>query len=194
MQFNIIAIMGKSASGKTLLQKELCNILGDKVHKIISTTTRPQREGEVDHCSYHFISSREFAKKIFNCEMLEASEFNNWFYGTEISSLNKDKINIGVFNPEGVLALAEDSRLNVKVVYLNTEDKIRLIRSLNRETYPDCLEICRRFFADEKDFSFEFFEELKDLPVKLTTIDNNSENLEDIVQIAEQLQYFILNN
>jgi hypothetical protein len=32
-------------------------------------------------------------------------------------------------------------------------DKIRLLRSLNREENPDCAEICRRYFTDAEDFA-----------------------------------------
>ena len=84
---------------------------------------------------------------------MEATEFNNWFYGTPINSLVKDKINIGVFNPAGVEALLEDSRLNVTVVRVNCSEKTRLMRCLSREENPNCEEICRRYFADKKDFS-----------------------------------------
>jgi hypothetical protein len=85
--------------------------------------------------------------------MLEATEFRDWFYGTTLNSLSKDKINIGVFNPAGVEALLEDSRLNVKVFEIVAPDKQRLMRYLNREEYPDCAEMCRRYFTDEKDFA-----------------------------------------
>jgi hypothetical protein len=37
-------------------------------------------------------------------------------------------------------------------MYIDTPDKVRLMRSLQREERPDCHEICRRFLADENDF------------------------------------------
>ena len=84
--------------------------------------------------------------------MLEATEFRDWFYGTPISSLSKDKVNIGVFNPAGVSCLLEDNRLEVLPIQIITSDKTRLIRTLNREDNPDCAEVCRRFFTDRDDF------------------------------------------
>ena len=65
----------------------------------------------------------------------------------------KDKINIGVFNPAGVEALLEDPRLDVFVIEVLVNDKTRLLRCLNRESKPDCTEICRRFLTDEQDFT-----------------------------------------
>ena len=85
--------------------------------------------------------------------MLEATVFNSWGYGTTINSLNENKINIGVFNPAGVESLMKDSRINLKVFYINTSDKERLIRQLGRESNPDIEEIFRRFKADTIDFS-----------------------------------------
>jgi hypothetical protein len=41
--------------------------------------------------------------------MLEATVFNNWCYGTSIKNLDKDALNIGVFNPEGVEILRSNS-------------------------------------------------------------------------------------
>lgn len=46
----------------------------------------------------------------------------------------------------------EDPRLEVEIIYVQTTPKERLLRTLNREDFPDCHEICRRFLADEKDF------------------------------------------
>ena len=60
---------------------------------------------------------------------------------------------MGVFNITGIECILEDSRLEVQPVWIHASDKTRLLRSLNREESPDCKEICRRFQADEKDFS-----------------------------------------
>ena len=84
--------------------------------------------------------------------MLEATEFREWFYGTPLSSLKKDIVNIGVFNPTGVSCLLNDNRLEVLPIQIMTSDKIRLMRILNREDDPDCAEMCRRFFTDTDDF------------------------------------------
>ena len=84
--------------------------------------------------------------------MLEATVFKGWGYGTPLEALKQDKINVGVFNPEGIECLLADSRLEVLPIYIYAPDKVRLIRALNRELNPDCAEICRRYEADERDF------------------------------------------
>ena len=152
-KYQIIALCGSSGAGKDTLQNFNCKKHPLLFHKIISCTTRPIRDYEVQGEDYHFISVGDFARKLLNNEMLEATEYKTeWFYGTPITSLSREKINIGVFNPDGVTALLNDDRLNVIVIYVTANDKQRLLRSLKREENPDCEEICRRFLADKKDF------------------------------------------
>ena len=118
----------------------------------MSCTTRPPREGEVDGINYHFLTGEQFGKKVLQNEMLEATCFNDWFYGTSIDSLDEDMVNIGVFNPEGVESILAYNNIDSIVVYVDTKDKERLIRQLNRESDPDVNEVIRRFKADEMDF------------------------------------------
>ena len=153
-KYKIIAIMGKAGSGKDSLCHTLLNLPElSNAQPIISCTTRPIRDYECDGVDYYFITNHQFTEQVLNGEMLEATAFNNWCYGTSIKSLNKDKINIGVFNPEGVEYLQENTNIDLQVIYITANDKVRLLRQLNREENPDCHEIVRRFGTDEKDFS-----------------------------------------
>lgn len=152
-KYQIVALIGKAGAGKDSMQKATCELHPLMFHPIVSCTTRPAREGEIEGVDYHYITLNEFTRKVLNGDMLEATEFRDWFYGTTLESLSKDKINIGVFNPAGVEALLEDSRLDVTVFEVVAPDKQRLMRYLNREENPDCAEMCRRYFTDEKDFA-----------------------------------------
>lgn len=152
-KYQVVALIGKAGAGKDSIQKATCELHPLMFHSIVSCTTRPAREGEIEGVNYHFISLNDFTRKVLNGDMLEATEFRDWFYGTTLDSLSKDKINIGVFNPAGIEALLQDSRLDVIVFEVNAPDKQRLMRYLNREELPDCAEMCRRYFTDEKDFS-----------------------------------------
>lgn len=153
-KFKIIALYGMAGAGKDTILNRIIEDYGGvlNLNPIISCTTRPPREGEIDGVAYHFLSNEEFANKVLNGDMLEATEFRNWFYGTPIDSLYLDKVNIGVFNIAGIECLQQDPRLEIYPVYVTVSDKTRLIRQLNREKSPDCHEICRRFFTDEQDF------------------------------------------
>ena len=152
-KYQVVALIGKAGAGKDTIQKVTCDLHPDIFNPIVSCTTRPVRDGEVDGVAYHFLSINEFTRKVLNGEMLEATEFRDWFYGTSIEALDPNKINLGVFNPAGISALLESPEIEVTVIYVQAPDKIRLMRYLNRETNPDCAEMCRRYFTDENDFA-----------------------------------------
>ena len=159
-KIKVIALFGKSASGKDTLQKWLVRKYPN-TKGIVSCTTRPPREGEKDGVDYNFLSVEEFTKKVLDGTMLEATSFRDWFYGTPLESLDPSVINIGVFNIAGLEAISADTRLDVYPIYVWADSKTRLLRSLKRESRPNCEEICRRYLADEKDFAeldedFEF--------------------------------------
>mgnify|MGYP002623180746 CR=1 FL=1 len=152
MSYKILALIGEAGSGKdTVMQETLKR--NPKLHEIISFTTRPPREGEADGVNYHFVSGDTFTWKILNNEMLEATCFNEWFYGTGYESLRSDCVNIGVFNPEGIDSLMAHKDIEIVVFYVRASDKERMLRQLNREKDPDVHEICRRFHTDWVDFA-----------------------------------------
>lgn len=169
----IFALFGKSAAGKDCIQKWIVSNL-PQAKGIVSCTTRPKRNYELNDIDYHFLTNEEFAEKVINFTMLEATQFREWFYGTPIEELSNDKINVGVFNIEGIKQLLEDSRLEVYPIYVAAADKTRLIRSLQREIHPNCGEICRRYFADEEDF--------KNLDFNFEVINNDEAFPEDRIK------------
>ena len=152
-KYKLVALFGKSGVGKDTIQNWMVSHLPN-VHKIISYTTRPPRDNEVDNKDYHFISVEEFNYMKEKNLFLETTEFRGWYYGTSIESLIQTQINIGVFNPSGVQNIWDNFKDQIIILPIKifADDKVRLIRSLTREKDPDCLEICRRFLADEEDF------------------------------------------
>ena len=181
-KFNLIAIYGPSGCGKDTIKRAI--LKKDKVlfNNIIGATTRPKREKEINGKDYYFMDNEEFAENVLNCNMIEATSFNGWFYGTLRTSLILNKINIGIFNMEALQTLLEDyEELNILPVWISVNDKERLIRTLNREKNPNCTEICRRFIADYNDYYI--------IPNSIS-VDNNekgkvSENAEYIIQYAK---------
>lgn len=151
-KIKILALMGEAGAGKDTVMQALLRQYPE-LYEIVSCTSRPPRENEVNHINYHFYSREDFEDKIKNNEMLEYTEFNNWYYGTGLDSVKTEGINVGVFNPEGVNKILSDPRLDVIVVRICASDKTRLLRQLNRENNPDVDEIIRRWHTDVKDFS-----------------------------------------
>ena len=151
-KIKLVVLCGKAGAGKDTILREVVQWRPDLFNEIVSCTTRPPREGEIDGVNYHFLSVEEFTEKILNGDMLEATEFRDWHYGTMLSSLSPDKINIGVFNPAGATCLLENDELDVSIYMVGAHDKTRMLRQLNREKYPDVREIVRRFITDDADF------------------------------------------
>ena len=168
--YKIIALIGEAGTGKDSIMQSILAKQPGYFNEIISCTTRPMREGEADGVNYFYLTSKEFAEKVLNGEMLEATIFNNWHYGTSIDALNPNKINIGVFNPDGIRSIIKNPKVDVTVFRIVCSDKERLLRQLNRETHPNVDEIIRRYTTDKIDFS--------SLPFSYTEIEN--QNAEDL--------------
>lgn len=177
----VIALFGKAGSGKDTILRALVNKFPDRYNEIVSCTTRPPREGEQEGINYYFLTVDQFTEKVLNGDMLEATEFNNWHYGTALSSLSTDKINVGVFNPEGIRCLIEDNFVDLTAYYVQTSNKERLIRQLNREENPDIQEIIRRFSTDEQDF-----EDLENIDYQIIKNQDMSDLLRAVDLIAGQ--------
>lgn len=180
-RYKIVALFGEAGAGKDYLQKQIMKTDWGKIHlnEIISCTTRPPRENEKDGVDYHFLSTPE---KLISKDLIEFTVFRNWWYGTPIDSLDKNKINIGVFNINGIDQLMNQDHLNRILclpIYIKTYDKLRLIRQLNREANPNCLEICRRFTSDYKDF-------LK-IPFPYKMVENNINETQPIVDEINEI-------
>ena len=155
-KIKVVALFGKCAAGKDTIQNWLV-ATDPNIKKIVSYTTRSPRDCEIDGIDYHFLTTLEFTQKVLDGSMLEAVSFRDNFYGAAIDELDENKINIAVFELNGIHALLDDSRLDVMCIYIDTDDKIRLLRALNREEYPDCLKLCERFIEEDKTFSeFDF--------------------------------------
>lgn len=187
MKKQVIAICGKSGSGKDTIMKEILKRYPNSFKPIVSYTTRPRRENEIEGIDYHFISKQEMANKIVNNEMLEVSEFNGWFYGTAIDSLSDDYINIGVYNLDGLEYLCQNEKDTDNLIfYIDASDKTRLIRSLNREENPDVGEIIRRYGTDKKDFSSFDVSEYKGYKLQNETKEDLEDCIERIVFLSDK--------
>ncbi|MBR4210156.1 MAG: guanylate kinase [Lachnospiraceae bacterium] len=161
----IFYIMGKSASGKDSLFRILKEDPELGLKTVVMYTTRPMREGEADGREYFFTD--EAVKEAFLAEgkMIECRTYQTihgpWSYFTardgQIDLNQGNYLMMGTlesyakmqefYGPEQMIPL-----------YIQVEDGERLSRALAREKQqkaPHYAEMCRRFLADEEDFSEE---------------------------------------
>lgn len=187
----IIAIIGKAGAGKDTIMQNIVK-LNPTWNMIVSCTTREKRENEIEGVNYYYLSNEEFAQKVLNGDMLEATYFNGWHYGTMASSL-KEGVNIGVFNPEGYDCLTEMGGDDIKVIgfYIQCNAKDRLLRQLNREKNPDVYEIIRRFNADEEDF-YDIDND-PNYPVEII-FNENSVSIQHVVSIINSMIHSALDD
>ena len=147
-KIKVLTLYGKSGSGKNTIYDWMLSNFPNMFHYIVPSTTREPRKGEIDGVNYHFLDEETF----LNTRMAEQSYFARWYYGTSWEEFYANKINIGIFNPSAIQQLLEKTEFEVYPILIQSSDKMRLIRILEREPAPDCEEIFRRFEADKKDF------------------------------------------
>lgn len=132
----ILAIMGRTASGKTVLSNTLKKNFGCK--EMVSYTTRSPREGEVDGVDYHFISKETFQEMKENGGFVESDQYGANFYGTgrreAEEAANSNSIYVFVCTPEGAKQIQNlIGKDGVKNVYVEAPMKDRMCRFMNRE-------------------------------------------------------------
>ena len=148
----ILGITGPSGCGKDTAARWLAEQYPSKFQYIKLHTTRPQRNEEDD--GYIFCDPGDFLKQVLNGNMLNAQEFRGWYYGLSKGALYRAYINVLPMNNEMIQQMLEENRndYDLKILFIDTDDKQRLMHILQRETNPDCHEVCRRFLSDEIDY------------------------------------------
>ena len=160
----IYCVMGKSSSGKDTVYKKLKEQYKE-FRLIVPYTTRPIREGEKDGVDYYFVDPEQFRAMKEDGKVIESRSYNTkcgiWTYFTaddgQIDLSAADYLLIGTLVSYQALReyFGEEA---IVPVYLEVEDGLRLARALERERRqekPKYAEMCRRFLADEEDFSEE---------------------------------------
>lgn len=152
----LIALVGKSGAGKDTCLREFLKYyppsINPKWNKVILTTTRPPRQGEQDGVDYYFTTPDVLGEKIFNGEMITVRKYRDWYYGVSSDSFKVNYPNIGVFSPEELQDIIDTEVFHILIIYIDADDSTRLFRSIQR-TPNNCIEICRRFLADNEDFA-----------------------------------------
>ena len=166
----IYYLLGKSATGKDTLYKEILK-RRPKLRTVTMYTTRPIREGETDGVEYFFTDHEELERQLASGKVIESRTYQTiagpWTYYTvddgqfDVAD-DESCLMIGTLESyEKMCAYFEAGKM--VPVYIEVPDGIRLLRAVKREENqkkPNYREVCRRYLADEKDFSEEKLERL----------------------------------
>ena len=144
---NLIYIMGKSASGKDTIYKELKERMD--LNTYVLYTTRPMREGEQEGREYNFITRDHYKQLEEEGKVIEARHYNVvnaqgekdvWTYATiddKQWEKNGDFLTIGTLESynsiKNYLENHPDKKLKLLPVYIFVDEFTRRSRAVNRE-------------------------------------------------------------
>ena len=157
--------MGKSAAGKDKIYSLLADNHELSLNKLVLYTTRPIRAGEQNGVQYYFTDERKLKEFEEEGKLIESRAYHTvhgiWTYFTaddgQVDLLKGNYLGIGTL--ESYQKLREYYGTEYVIpLYVQVEDGERLQRALCRERAqenPKYEEMCRRFLADQEDFSEE---------------------------------------
>lgn len=164
----IFYVMGKSSSGKDTIYKRIAKDSRLDLKTIVLYTTRPIRSGEKNGVEYFFVNEEKLSELKSRGKVIESREYNTvhgiWKYFTvNDKQMELEKYDYLVM---GTLESYENMKnyfgeKKVTPIYIEVDPGTRLLRAIKREQKqkePKYEELCRRFLADEKDFSEEKLE------------------------------------
>lgn len=163
----IFYLMGKSASGKDSIYKEIKEQIPE-LKTIVIYTTRPIRHGETDGVEYHFVDEVKLQEFQEAGKVIELRAYNTvhgvWKYFTvNDGQFDADDNYLAIGTLESYRGMREHlGEEKLVPIYIEVEDGDRLERALKRERKqeePKYEELCRRFLADAADFSEEKLQE-----------------------------------
>lgn len=100
----LVTVTGPSASGKTELLKTLTS--NPTFAKLVSVTTRPKRDGEVEGEDYYFISEDDYQELVDNNQIVQSVNFKGCNYATTKAEIDKvfstNKVPVVIVEPGGV--------------------------------------------------------------------------------------------
>ncbi len=189
----IFLLMGKSTSGKDTIYK---NIISDEsmgLNKVVPYTTRPMRDMETDGVQYFFKTEEEYKSLRDGGSIIEErcyqTNYGNWRYFT----VDDGQIDLGTGNYIVIGTLESFCYIrdyfgkeNVIPLLIDVTARIRLERAMKREEkqeHPKYDEMCRRFLADEEDFSED--------KIKAAGIERRFYNNDDIESCLDQIKGYI---
>ncbi len=196
MMGRLYCLLGKSSAGKDTIFARLMADRELRLRSVVTYTTRPLRSGEIDGREYHFRSIEAFHELEASGRMIESrtyhTVFGDWHYFTmddgQVDFACGDYLLIGTL--ESYVALRDYYGADrVVPVYLAIDDEERLMRLIRREkaqAKPNYREVCRRFLADEEDFTDEKLSKLHIIPHMNICLETCTAEIKELILAARQ--------
>ena len=192
---NVLFILsGPSGVGKSTVGSSLINFLGrDKIRRVVTTTTRPPRAGEMDRIDYFFVSKEKFISKIKDGVFLEYAKTNDEYYGSSMSDIMSTLesgmdalLTIDVKGVEQIFKIRENIPFKIVTIFLFLEDFDELrerIENRGSET-----EITLRKRLDTAKYEISKMS-MYDFVVKSRTMDDDLQSLVNIYKKVKGMDF-----
>jgi guanylate kinase len=172
-----LIISGPSGIGKTYLEKHL--IKNHNFKRIMSTTTRPAREGEQNWIDYHFVTEDEYKKIEKENGFITSSHHLAAHYGFEKNLVEQiqqeNKIPITIVVPTVVEPFIKVYPQTFAIYLKPYNDELQIKRMKLRGDSDD--KIAQRLEAEKS--QHEHFEKIKHMYHRIFTV--NEENFEEML-------------
>ena len=133
----LIILSAPSGCGKDTVFQEIKKIRNDVVESVSATTRKP-REGEVDGVNYYFKTESDFQLMVVNDELLEYARYNNCYYGTPVSEVEKaidnGKICFLIIDVQGAQSILKVRPDAISIFLLPPSLEVLEKRLVNRST------------------------------------------------------------
>ena len=162
----LLVLTGKTAAGKDCVMNLLLKKYPD-LRRVITTTTRPPRQGETNGKDYFFITREDFERKIGSGDFAEYVEYAGNFYGTEKQHLKEaGKSMIWRIDPSRAAVIRniipDGTFTKIIVIYLTVSDDVVLKRLEERRLSRDEIDLRMKedrsfwkIFKDKYDYVVE---------------------------------------
>lgn len=167
----MVIFLGESGAGKTSLQKELVGVFDTRFSKLVTYTTRPPRETEVNGIDYYFVSEGEFQNLKNQGKFIETTTYRGWQYGSPFPQSDNA---VAVLTPSGLRAVKR-AGIDTISFYLKVDRRSRMIKLLNRG--DDIDEIYRRSLSDSGQFD--------GIEAEVDFVINNERYRKDLFEIVD---------
>ena len=145
----IFAIQGFTSSGKDTIAKRISEEFNMPI--LVSHTTRPPRDGEINGMSYHFVDDDFFNENEFLEKRLYNTEYGVWKYGLHCNEIENKLYSLFIVDRQGYEELQEKLGKDKLVsIFIDVSEKDLRERHRLRGDCPKEFE--RRFEDDKKRF------------------------------------------